>query len=478
MLLIILSNLCLSVVYFLVQLLADKSLISVANQIGPIVLLIFCLLGAYKSFVGMRFSLFTPLPWFYFAYGIYFGFAPLIYHFGSPESIEYCDYFYPVNELALLRTNLLNSTGIALVLFGYKFARLLFLGGGALLAAPFKPIRLLRICLVFIIAGLLMKFLFSFPYYMGWISWTLPGFINSLSALSRIAIVLLFILVYEGAPRLRWLLYAIVTEELIVALMTLSKLAVIEVIIAVGLGWIVTRQPNLKKLIASGVVLALLYIFILSPFVTYSRILSGTVGVGSIAEIIQSISTYATTTDRDDLNKAAGITLGVQGWWTRLVYTNAQTFAMVDYEEGRGGETIVLALHAFTPRLLYADKPIMTPGRDFTAVIKGVDSETATSAGVMAEAYWNGGWSLVAFIGLFLGVIFRAFSIFAIKKMTSKQFEYLPIMFVGISQGYSICDWFASAYVGPLANVIVFFVLIKYVVTPLIRESKKSDNFI
>jgi hypothetical protein len=300
---------------------------------------------------------------------------------------------------------------------------------------------------------------------MGWISWTLPGGIQYLSTFSRFAIILLFIETHRRSPRLRWLLYALIAEEFTVALMTLSKLAVIEVFIAIGLGWYITRRPGITKLIASGFVLVASYVFVLSPFVSYARLFAGSVGVGSVAEIGQSLSGYANAATRQDLAEVAP---EVQAWWTRLAYSNAQTFAMVDYDTGRGGQTLSLALHAFTPRLLYPDKPVMTPGRDFTAAITGDDTETATAAGSFAEAYWNGGWSMVILICLFIGSLFRLFSVFAERKLASKQFEYLPIMMIGISFGYSPCDWFAATYAGPLANAIVLYLIIRHIVVPVL----------
>lgn len=463
---IIFSNLLLAISYLLAQVFLDQGVMKVLNIIGPSVLLATCILGFYISFIRIRFSLLTPMPWFYLAAGVYFGFAPLVYHFGTQDSIDYCNQFYSVNELALIRTNLLNSVGISFVLLGYMLTKLVAHSAGTVENRRNRGVISRRIIFLFILTGLTVKFIFAFPYYMGWISWTLPGSIQILSVLSRVAIVLLMIQINEGTPSLRWLLLVLVAEELVVALMTLSKLAIIEVIIAVGLGWFVTKRPNLKKVMISGASVALLYVFILSPFVTYARIMAGSVGVGSVVEIGESISQYSAST-QSDLAEVAQLSSEVQGWWTRLVYTNAQAFAMDDYDHGIGGETISLALHAFIPRLLFPDKVTMTPGRDFTARITGYDTETATAAGVFAEAYWNGGWIMLVFICIFVGALFRIFTLFTERRLALKQFEYIPIMFIGITLGYSICDWFAATYVGPLANALLLYFFIKYIFLPL-----------
>lgn len=470
------SNLLLVIAYLLAEVIDNQDMIASLNQIGPSVLLLGCLFSAYKLYISERYSMLMPLLWFYLAYGVYFGFAPLIYHFGTPESIFYVDYFYPVNELALLNTNLLNSLGILFVLLGYQFRLPISRSIDHRLKTINQTIALKQVIFVFVVTGLFIKYWFAFPYYMGWSDWTLPGAIQVFTILPRVSIILLFVLISEGSVKLKWLFYALVAEELTFALMTLSKLAVIEVIIAIILGWFIARKPSITKLIAAGVLLAMLYILVLSPFVTYARVFAASVGVGTVSEIGQSISAYATNSDEEDLAGLAGITPGVQGWWTRLAYTNAQAFAMADYNLGRGGATIALALYGFVPRIFYEEKPVMTPGREFTAAITGEHTETATAPGVFAEAYWNGGWGMVGLVGLYIGFFFRAFTLFAQTNLASRRFVYMPVILIGITQAYSICDWFAVTYVGPAANAIMFYVLIRFVVLPVVSNRTKITN--
>lgn len=460
--------------YALFLVMAPPDWFSMANQVGPILLLVTCLWGAYRTMKNTPLALMTPMPWFLVACAAYFGFAPLVYHFGSAESISYTDTFFPVDEVSLLRTNLLNAVGIAIVLTGFFLGKLVLARKLSLRSRSrqFNHTEMLRLMLFFVVTGLSVKYLFAFPYYMGWISWTLPGGIQWLSTFSKIAIILLFVLIRHGFWRSKWLLYGLIGEELIVAMMTLSKLAVIEVFVAIGLGWYLSRRPSIRALAMSGVGLVLLYVLILSPFVSYARLIAGSVGVGSVVEVSESAMGFSRGARSDDI---ADIIPGIQGWWTRLSYSNAQAFALDDYDNGKGGETIGLITYAFVPRLLYSDKPIMTPGREFTEKITGQVSETATAAGFFAEAYWNGGWILVIFACLFVGLIFFGFTIFADRIIAAARYEYLPIAMIGISMGYSPTDWIVSTYVGPLANAIVFYAVMRYFVMPIIRVPQKLN---
>jgi hypothetical protein len=282
--------------------------------------------------------------------------------------------------------------------------------------------------------------------------------------LSKIAIILLFVLIHGGYRHYQWLLYVVIGVELLSALLTFSKLEVIEVFVAVGLGFYLGR-PNLRVLIVGGIGVILLYVFVLSPFLSFARVAAGAVGVGSAAEVGESVVSYAET-PRHDL---AGFVPGIQGWWTRLSYSNAQAFVMDAYDHGARGESVGLAVYAFLPRLLFPDKPVMTPGREFTAAVRGDVTETSTGPGVFGEAYWNGGWTMVVAICLYIGAVFAAFAAFAVRAIAAKRYEYLPIIMIGIKMGYRPDDWFVATYVGALANALVLYIVLRYAVIPLVR---------
>jgi hypothetical protein len=392
----------------------------------------------------------------------------LVYHFGTPESVDYANLFFPVNETALLYTNLLNTVGVTLLLSGFLLGRLISRPEVRKTPRPLDS-RILRIfIIIFLILGLSIKYLFAFPYYMGWISWTLPGGIQYLSALSRISIILLFIYSKQENGKLKPLLYLVIAEETIISLMTLAKLAVFEVMLSVGLGWYISHRPSMRKLLLAGISVVLTYALILSPFMGYARIVAGSVGVGSVGELTQSISGFASADEREDYSL---LLPGVQSWWTRLSYTNAQSFAMQQYDAGAPGDTLSTILYAVVPRILFPDKPMLTPGREFTTAITGQVGETATVPGVFAEAYWNGGWPMVVMICLLTGFLFWHYTSFAEKTVRYGLFQYLPVVMIGVTIGYSPADWFVSTFIGPTVNGVVLYVVIRFLIMPIIVSS-------
>lgn len=438
--------------------------LNVVNQVGPSVLIATCLWSAYRSVKRSPLELWTPIPWFLAACAAYFGFGPLVYQFGNAESVSFLDAFYPVDEVALLRTNLLNAVGITAVAAGYLLGLQPFPRHQPVRTRQNSHLEIQRLMFVFLIVGISVKFLFVLPYHFGLLSWTLPGGIQSLSGLSKIAIILLFVLVHAGLRQYRWLLYCLIVVELVTSLATFSKLEIIEVIVATGLGWYLGR-PNLRALVAGGIVVVLLYAFLLSPFISFARLDAGAVGVRSAGELGDTVATYVGTRYED----LASFVPGVQGWWTRLSYSSAQAFAMDAYDHSATGESVRLALYAFLPRLLFPDKPIMSPGRDFTAKVLGDDMDSSTAPGIFGEAYWNGGWLLVFALSLYVGVLFAGLTVFAKQVIATGKYEYLLIVLIGIKMGYRPDDWFAGAYVGTLANVVVLYVVLRFLVMPLIR---------
>ncbi len=458
----------LAIFYLIVLLVASVELLVFANKVGPVILLCTCFFGAYYSIKSSPQAFVSPQPWFFFACAVYFGFGPLVYHFGTVQSVSYCDAFFRVGEVALLRTNLLNAVGIFVIVSGFILGKNIFKRKYSKCINVFNYIEVRRLMFFFLTTGLFVKYAFAFPYYMGFITWVLPGIIQHLATFTKIAIILLFILVHKGYGQYKWILYFLLIEEFGSAILTLSKLAIIEVFVAIGIGWYLTKHPTFRSLALSTVALCLFYVLVLSPFILFARFVAGSVGVGTLSEVSNTATGMYNDKQRDNF---ADILPGVQGWWTRVAYANAQAFAMTDYDKGKGGKTVSMIPYAFVPRLLFPEKPVMTPGREFTEIITGEETETATAAGFFAEAYWNGGWPLMFIISFIVALILSGFSIVAERFIVSGHYEYLPVIMIGITVGYSPCDWFVVTYIGPLVNAITIYMSMRYLVMPLVRHN-------
>jgi len=458
------------VLYVALDAIGASSIYSALNQLGPAVLLGICLWAAYQLVREQPLALWSPIPWFFVACAAYFGFGPLAYYFATPESVDFMDAFHAVDDYALLRTNLLNVVGIGSVCVGILFGRSLSAWHPWAPKAPHSLSVMKRALVVFLAVGGTAKYLFTLPYALGLLPWTLPGAIQHLSSLLGAAIILLFALVHWGETRFRWILYLLIASELITGMMSFSKQDVLWTVITVVLGWYLGR-PRLRVLVMSAAGIALLYALFLSPFVSFARVAVGVLGTDNPQELGRSLQEYK------DVGKeeVSEILPGVQGWWTRFAYANAQSFAMQEHDRGAPGNTLGLGLYVFVPRLLYPEKPIMTSGRDFTALVTGGDS-SSTAPGIFGEAYWNGGWPTLIAVGGYVGLVFAVFGAFSMRTIAAGRYVYAPVVMAGIVMGFRPDDWFVPTYVGSLVEVLILYGLLRFLLIPLITSKRNGTK--
>jgi hypothetical protein len=249
--------------------------------------------------------------------------------------------------------------------------------------------------------------------------------------------------------------------------MTFSKMEIILTLLAVALGMYLTR-PNLRRLIGWAALLLLLYVAVLSPFVLFARVAYRAQGVEDVGQLKAAVSEFGATS-RDDL---AGLVPGVQTWWTRLNYANAQAFAMEDYDTGVGGDTFALLPYTVIPRIVYPDKPIMTTGQEFTLAVTGnwkLSDSTSTGAGAFAEAYGNGGWPTVLAACAYMGLLFGVFARFAMTRIAAGRYIFVPVIMMGIVMGLRPDDWFVPTYVGAAVEAVVWYFGLRHIVLPAVN---------
>ncbi len=445
----------LSLAYTVAHALLGATYYSFMNQIGPAVLFVSCLWAAYSVFRSNALAVWTPAPWFMAACGVYFGFGPLAYHFATAESVAFMDSYFPVDELSLFQTNLLNSIAISTVSVAIILTTVALPVRQKAVAASYDRATTKWVMWLFLIVGGIVKYLFSLPYALRMLEWTLPGVIQHLSSLLEATIILLFVIIHRGEKKYRWLLYALIISEFVTGLMMFNKMDVALTVIAIVLGLYLCR-PSLKLLVGSGIALMIIYVLILSPFVSFARIAVRVGGATDLQQLGAAVEQYRET-DREDL---AGALPGVQGWWTRLSYANTQTFAMQAYDSGVAGETLALLPWVFVPRAVYSDKPILLMGQDFDERITGKRHDTSTGVGVFAEAYWNGGWAAVVGVCLYLGALFVGFGRFAMDAFAKQRYGYVPVVMMGVVMGLRPDGWFVPEHVGAVVEAIfLFFVL-------------------
>jgi hypothetical protein len=447
----------------------DPGWMHVANGSLPAVLGAVCLWIGYRTARKHPPALWTPLPWFLAAWAAYYGFGPLAYVYGAPETVAYMDALYPVDERALLRTNVLNAVGLVAVVVGAALFSRIRIG------APQAPRRSTgddpwRVALLFLTVGVPVKYFFELPYVLGLVDFILPGSVQYLGTFSGLAIVPLAAAAAGGRRKARLLFWVLVASEIVVGFVMLSKLRIMETVLLFVLGQYAVRQ-RIKRLLVAGLIVAVGYVAVLSPFVNFARTMLGRASARHVAEAVSAGQAYL----GEGREVLADVLPGVQAWWSRLAYSNAQAFAMDQYDQGEPGWTFAMVGYAFVPRFLYGDKPIMTPGFDFTYLIQGTHA-SSTGLGFVGEAYWNGGWLLVILIGLLVGSLFAMLGRFSIYSVQSGRWLYVPLVFQAIYLALRPDDWFVPSYVGGVLQVVLVVALMRLAFSTAVRQRHKRPE--
>jgi len=361
---------------------------------------------------------------------------------------------------------MLNAAGLTLVILGYQTVIALFYRKMSLGRPKYDPMIIKRLLFGFLVIGIPIKYFLVIPYRLGFLGWVLPGSIQYLSMLTSLAIIVLFVMVHNGARRYKVILYLLISMELVSSLMSLSKLEIILVLIMILLG-IFLCETRINRFLSGCAMVAVIYIFFLSPFIAFGRLAVSLEGISSLKELSKSVLEYT----KEDQIDALGQLPYVQSWWCRLNYANAQAFAMDSYDGGTPGDTYSLIPFTIVPRILYPEKPIMTRGLEFNEMVTG-SSSAASGAGLFGEAYWNGGWLCVILSCLYVGIVYAIFTAISVRYIPELNLVYLPVTFVGIIMGLRPDDWFVATFVGSLLQSAILYFFIRYIIIPVLSHGK------
>jgi hypothetical protein len=427
--------------YLFVLSTGDMALANAANSHLPLLQGLACLAFGYLLVRRCPMSAWTPLPWFTTAWAVYYGLGPLAYIYGTPETIDYMNEFSPVDEIALLRSNLLNAFTLLAVIVGYSVSDKLRIQKTNQRQRS-KGHDPWRVALLFLSIGLPIKFLFELPYVLGLSDFILPGSIQYLGSLSGLAIVPLSVAAARKRSGARMLLVAVTAVEVLVGFIMLAKLHIIKTVILLLLGrWAV--RADLRQIVFVGLIISITYAAALSPFINFARLMLGRATAENVADVTAAASAYGAQGE----DVLSIVLPGVQSWWTRLSYSNVQAFAMNQFDEGRPGATLEDIGYVIVPRIFFEDKPTMSPGKRFTYSIRGSE-DSSTGLGFAAEAYWNGGWMLVVLIGVSVGFLFSVIGRCSTYCVRWRLWLGMPVVFQSVYIGLRPDDWFVISYVG------------------------------
>jgi hypothetical protein len=134
---------------------------------------------------------------------------------------------------------------------------------------------------------------------------------------------------------------------------------------------------------------------------------------------------------------------------------------MEQYDEGQPGSSLRLALIAWVPRALWPSKPIIESGVDLHEKMTG-HSGPSFGIGWFAEAYWNGGWTMVIFISAGIGVLFAFLEAAIIKAVRTGKLWILPVGLLWIRSGLRSDGWVHTEIVGPAVFTLLYLELLHF----------------
>lgn len=419
---------------------------------------LFCSVSAYQLVLQSPLLMFSPMPWFLLASGVYFGFGPLIYFFGNDMAKTYCNAVCPMDLAELWSVTLLNALGVVLV-FGVWLWQTREMPRGS-----FKPGgngALASAILIFYLVGLPFRFI-TILSDAGLLPSTPPGFLGWLANLTSAGLVLLSAMAMRKGGRWWFLWGAMLVMDVIGGVLAFSKMSILLAVTPCIFGYLLYR-PRWQVLWCMPVFLATVYLSSHS-FVSFVR--KNVLDRNSILGRMEMIQSYV------EAEEESGLEESDQAWWTRLNYANTQVFAMEEYDNGTPGDSLMMALIAPIPRILWPDKPIIESGYEFYRRLTGRGT-ASFGVGFFAEAYWNGGWLAVILCSCAIGWVFGKITLFIGREQAVGNHWVLPIALLWIRGGARVDGWIHTEIAGPGVFTLIVVVLMRYWISAPAGHSKK-----
>ena len=437
------------------------------NVVGPVLFIASLGYGIWIMVSADSHTVLTALFGFRLSALVFYGIGSLAPFFLSDAQRLYIETFYQFSAVELARLNLLVAVSVFAVL-----AVCFVLERAVKRTQPeaerpqfHQPDynRMKRFGLSFTVIGSVIKYLFVFPVTMGWTADVLPGVIGTFGALSLIGIFLLAYWSAAAAPRAMPALIAFLFLEFILGLVTLSKESALLPLFSCLLGLIAQKATVLRILVA--IVSFTVAVEVLSPAVAFARDQLQLRAGGQVALLdrVQMLANYYSPTG----GGLVGAESGSAAMRTSLV--NAATFAMYLYDSGRAGDSFEGWWTTLIPRLLWPNKPVLEPGKEFAMLGSMHEAENSVSPGIIAEAYWNFGWAGTLYIMIPLAPLLLLLSHYSLFVVRNGHWLYLPGAFIGMRVGLSIDSLFVGAILGS-AVIVVWLHIGAYVAMDILRR--------
>lgn len=426
--------------------------------ISPAILFVVCTGTAFRIIRADIQTIASPVFWVLLASGVYWGFGPLIYTFGDWSTISQMNAGYNIGPSEIFLTNLLNSIGMLALVAGLAIGRRLVGGRPQGWVRRFEGINALRVAGVLAAVGLTAKFSMILPAVFGLIG-TQSSSLLRMQMLSKAALMILsYLSVKRGGRTTFWfvLLFAI---EFLTAGLVSSKMAILEVIIAALVGRTLAVRKT-STVVKGFVVLGLLQFF-LQPVISDARAMDRLTGGDYATSVVVTSKLMAQSLSDVMHGNSAAQEETPQGWWSRLCYTPQQVFAMNEYDSGRPGNPWGDFVMGLVPRVLWPDKPLVTPGTNFSILISN-NPNNNNAPGVLGEGYWYGGWSGLLVVGLYAGIFLGGVDRVSKEVISRRAWIFMPLVFFGVTSGFRIDGFFSTEFLFGSVWYVLFAISMFY----------------
>jgi hypothetical protein len=429
------------------------------DWINTIGLIGFSIVLAWAAYRQMRLnvaSLWTPLFWYRVALLSYYGIGSLVPIWTNADTQELMKGFYSYFPYEIVKLNLLIAT------FNLVFiaaAKILFISisNSSIInvlqdrkfinPSNFSMIAFGSMCLI---VGSAVNYLIIFPQIVGWINLSLFSTIVNLSVLSWLGY---FMVIFWGLQNKRrefiiWPI-ALAFGECVIGFFAMSKSVMLMPLVMVSIAFIYHHRSLFRISLFAGCFVTL-FMF-LSPIITHVRDMNGKYYDSAVSakDIPGLYASYFTTGLEND--QFADVETG----WMRLSFVNAGTFVINQYDHGMPGNSYRYLWIVWIPRVIFSEKPIITDvGRELSYAANG-NYNSSSSAGLAAEAYWNGGWLYSIGVAIFLALIFGLWTIYSYEVIQRKAWHLFFVVLIGMRMALRVDGAFVSDIVGPIALVVL-----------------------
>jgi len=429
------------------------------DWINTIGLTAFSIVLAWAGYRQMKLnvaSLWTPIMWYRVALLSYYGIGSLVPIWTNADTQELMKGFYSYFPYEIVKLNLLITTfnlvfiatiKLLFIAISNRSISKSFLDRKFISPSNFSMIAFGSLCLV---VGSAVNYLIIFPQVVGWIK---LSFFSTLANLSVLSWLGYFMVIFWGLENKRreFIIWPITLAlgECVIGFFAMSKSVMLMPLVMVGIAFIYHRRSLFRISLFAGCFVTL-FMF-LAPIITHVRDMNGKYYDSAVtAKDIPGLYLSYFTTGRESDQYA-----DVETGWMRLSFVNAGTFVINQYDHGMPGNSYKYLFIVWIPRIIFPDKPIITDvGRELSYAANG-NYNSSSSAGLAAEAYWNGGWLYTAGVAIFLALIFGLWTIYSYEVIQRKAWHLFFIVLIGMRMALRVDGAFVSDIVGPIALVVL-----------------------